>query len=101
MGKAYAAGGSIDVVELFVPPEGEVVIGVLRALADHFQGLPLDRFSLWSMPHYPLHASLTELGFVQDALATHFMYMALSDRCSSDCQRSASYYLAMGDSDVS
>jgi GNAT superfamily N-acetyltransferase len=100
VGKAFAAGGSIDVVELFVPPEAVVVIGMLRGLVDHFRGLPLDSFSLWSMPHYPLHASLTELGFVQGPLATHFTYRALSDRCSSDCQRVSSYYLAMGDSDV-
>lgn len=99
LGKPYAAGGSIDVVELFVPPQERVIAAVLGALAGHYRSLPVERFTLWSMPHYPLHEPLTALGFRPDSPVTHFVAKGVSEQGFPDGNPS-SYYITMGDSDV-
>lgn len=98
--KAYEPGASIDVVELFAPPERGVVAALLRGLEAQFPDTAVHRFSVWSMAHYPLHGVLTELGFEKDPFATHVLHIHLSDRSSAGGEDPASWYLAMGDSDV-
>lgn len=98
--KPFPPQRSIDLVECFLPPERSLVAGVLGSLADHFRSAPADRFSIWSMEHYPLHRSLVDLGFTADPRPTHAAIATLSGRCSSRSRETDAYYLSMGDSDV-
>ena len=98
--KAYAAGGSLDLVEFLLVPEAALMSAALRALAENFGAQRLERVALWSMPHYPLHDSLLDLGFTPESRATHVVCKAFSARCSRRGSRPEAYYLAMGDSDV-
>jgi len=98
--KPFPPERSIDLVECFLPPERALVASVLGSLADHFRADPVDRFSLWSLAHYPLHDSLRDLGFTADPRPTHVVIATLSDRCCTWSGETASYYFSMGDSDV-
>jgi len=98
--KPYTPAGSLDLVECILPPEPELVSAVLGALAVRFRGAALDRFTVWSMEHYPLHACLTDLGFTAETRPTHVLTAPLSDRSSTSRIDPSAYYLAMGDSDV-
>ena len=98
--KAYAAGGSLDLVEFLVAPEQTLVRTALAALAKHFAPQRLERLSLWSLAHDPLHACLREIGFVPQDRPTHVVTRTFSARCSRRCGEPQAYYLAMGDCDV-
>jgi GNAT superfamily N-acetyltransferase len=98
--KAYPAARSLDLVEFLVMPEPALLNAVLAALAEAFAAQPLERVTLWSMPHYPMHGLLLDLGFAPETRVTHVLCKAFSARCSRRCGRPEAYYLAMGDSDV-
>lgn len=98
--KPYAPTRSLDLVECVLPPEPSLMSALLQALADRFRGSEVDRFSLWSMEHYPLHPCLVDLGFTAEPRPTHVVIAMLSSRCAVLGSEPSAFYLSMGDSDV-
>lgn len=96
--KPYWPTKTIDLVELLFD-EDALLLAALREIGERGAGEGASAMSTWSMPHYPLHARLVELGFVVER-STHFIIAPLSPQRSIRLGDPAAYYLSMGDSDV-
>lgn len=96
--KPYEPTKTIDLVELLFDDD-RIFLAALREIGEQYASEGVSAMSTWSMPHYPLHARLADLGFVVER-STHFILAPFSLPCSSGYRESSALYLSMGDSDV-
>jgi predicted N-acetyltransferase YhbS len=99
--KLFREAKAIDLLELFLLGDADLLRAMLRGICNHFDGMGVTAFNVWSMQHYPLHNQLLSLGFDKTNDLTHVMAKMLSPTGPElHMQDVTRYFLSMGDSDV-
>jgi hypothetical protein len=98
--KPYNETMAIDLVELYMIADKHTIGCTLKAICEFYKNDIVRSLNVWSMPHYPLHPDLLDLGFTKTEHSTHVVSKPLSTRVSQNWDRLDAYYLSMGDSDV-